>query len=82
MNTKLTKESVSSETLDWLLAEAVASSKSLSKLQRKLLNLKAGTEPYLQTLAEIAVAAEVLKAKLTSLITAIDDLEDTLPDDD
>jgi hypothetical protein len=35
----------------------------------------------LDLLPEIAVAAEVLKAKLASLIAAIDAAEDEMPDD-
>ena len=82
MSVKLTKEALPSETLEWLLTEAVEFSKPLSTLQRKLLNVKAGTEPYLKAQAEIAVAAEVLKAKLNSLISAIGAVEDSLPDED
>jgi len=81
MSAKLTKEALSSETLEWLLTEAVEFSKPLGKLQRKLQNLKAGTEPYLGVLAEITVAAEVLKAKLNSLISAVDAAEDSLPNE-
>jgi hypothetical protein len=79
MESKLTA-SPSTETLEWLGAGAVEYSKPLDMLHRRLLRLKRGSEPYWETMAEIAVAAEVLKAKLESLTSAIDAAEDGLPD--
>ena len=79
MGSKL-KAPPSTETLEWLTGEAVEYSKPLDRLYRRLLGLQRGSEPYWDTVAEIAVAAEVLKAKLDSLTIAIDAVEDGLPD--
>ncbi|GEM_PF-4253471 len=82
MKTRLAKEAPPLDTIEWLVKEAVECSKPLGKLRQKLLSLERGCETYLEALAEIAVASEVLKAKLNSLISAIDAAEDDLPNED
>jgi hypothetical protein len=81
MSTKLAKEARSLDTAEYALKEVIAASKSLDTLEQDMRRHKRGSDPYLETLAEIAVAAEVLNAKLTSLVAAIDAAEDGLPDE-
>lgn len=81
MNTRVAKEAPSLVTVEWLLTEVSEASDRLGRHQQELSRHKRGSDSYLQALAEIAVAAEVLKAKLASLVTAIDGTEDSLPDD-
>ena len=81
MSTKVAKEVPSLATVEWLLTEIDEASDTLKKRQRELSRHKRGSDSYLEVLAEIAVAAEVLKAKLVSLVIAIDGAEDSLPDE-
>lgn len=69
-------------TVEWLLAEIDEASDALRRHERELYRHKRGSDSYLGVLAEIAVGAEVLKTKLTSLIAAIDSLEDNMLDED
>ncbi|MGH9434166.1 MAG: hypothetical protein ACRD3T_21775 [Terriglobia bacterium] len=73
MSTNLTKETPPSETLEWLVSEAVESSEPLEKLRRKSLGLKRGSEAYSDTLAEIAVAVEVRPQSRTHRRLAVGD---------
>lgn len=80
MNTKVAKEASSLATVEWVFSEVDQASDTLRSHQQDLSRHKPGSEACLEVLAEVAVAAEVLKAKLASLVTAIDDVEDNLPD--
>ena len=67
---------------EWTLHEVHKYSKELEELRKRLATLPVDSAARLELLPEIAVAAEVLKAKLESLIAAIEAVEDELPDDD
>jgi hypothetical protein len=82
MATKLTERLPSLEDTDWALGEVHEYYKPLEELRKRLASLPPDSPARLDLLPEIAVAAEVLKAKLNSLIAAIDAVEDSLPDDD
>ena len=82
MATKLTERILSLEDTDWALSEVREYYKPLEDLRKRLGSLPPDSPARLDLLPEIAVAAEVLKAKLDSLIAAIDAVEDSLPDDD
>jgi len=82
MATKLTESAPSLEDADWALGEVHEYYKPLEVLRKRLASLPPDSPARLDLLAQIAVAAEVLKAKLDSLISAIDAVEDSLPDDD
>jgi hypothetical protein len=81
MGAKLTERIPSLEDADWALGEVHEYYKQLEELRRRLASLPADSPARLDLLPEIAVAAEVLKAKLDSLIAAIDAVEDNMPDD-
>jgi len=82
MGTKLTERIPSLEDTEWTLGEVHKYYKPLQELRKRLASLPPDSPDRLDLLPEIAVAAEVLKAKLDSLIGAIDEVEDSLPDDD
>lgn len=67
---------------EWALSEVNEYYKPLEGLRKQLENLPPESQARLDLLPEIAVAAEVLRAKLASLIAAIDAVEDELPGDD
>jgi hypothetical protein len=81
MATKLTERIPSLEDTDWALGEVHEYYKPLEELRTRLANLPPDSPARLDLLPEIAVAAEVLKAKLASLIAAIDAAEDEMPDE-
>ena len=81
MATKLTERIPSLEDTDWALAEVHEYHKPLEQLRKRLASLPPDSPARLDLLPEIAVAAEVLKAKLASLIAAIEAVEDEMPDD-
>ncbi len=81
MSTKVAKEEALLDTVEWALAEAIEAAKSLEARRDNLQANKRGSDAYWETLADIAVAAEVLKAKLETLVRATDDAEDALPGD-
>jgi hypothetical protein len=82
MATKPTERLPSLEDTVWVLSEVHEYSKPLEELRKRLATLPPDGPARIDLLPEIAVAAEVLKAKLDSLIAAIDAVEDSLPDDD
>jgi hypothetical protein len=82
MATKLTDRIPSLEDSDWALGEVHEYYKPLEELRKRLASLPPDSPARLDLLPEIAVAAEVLKDKLHSLIATIDAVEDALPDDD
>jgi hypothetical protein len=81
MATKTTERVPSLEDTDWALGEVHEYYKPLEELRRRLVNLPPHSPARLDLLPEIAVAAEVLKAKLDSLIAAIEAAEDEMPDE-
>ena len=81
MATKLTERIPSLEDTDWTLGEVNKYYKALEELRKRLASLPPDSPARLDLLPEIAVAAEVLKAKLSSLIAAIDAAEDKMPVD-
>ncbi|MGH9455312.1 MAG: hypothetical protein ACRD2O_15230 [Terriglobia bacterium] len=81
MSTRVVKEDTLLETVEWALAEAVEAAKSLQDGRENLRAHKRGSEAYWEALAAVAVAAEVLRAKLDTLVRATDTAEDGLPDD-
>ncbi|HXJ92046.1 MAG TPA: hypothetical protein VMT20_04100 [Terriglobia bacterium] len=82
MATKVTERRPSLADAEWTLDEVHEYCKPLEELRKRLVSLPPDSPARLDLLPEIAVAAEVLKAKLTSLIAAVDAVEDELPDDD
>ena len=82
MGTKLRERIPSLEDTDWALNEVHEYYKPLEELHKRLASLPPDSPARLNLLPEIAVATEVLKAKLDSLIAAIDAVEDSLPDND
>ena len=81
MGPKLTERIPSLEDANWALGEVHEYYKSLEELGKRLASLPPDSPARLELLPEIAVAAEVLKAKLVSLIAAIEAVEDEMPDD-
>jgi hypothetical protein len=81
MATKLTERIPSLEDNDWALGEVNEYYKPLEELRQRLASVPPDSPARLDLLPEIAVAAEVLKAKLASLIAAIEAAEDEMPDD-
>jgi hypothetical protein len=81
MATKLTQRIPSMEDTGWALGEVYEYYKPLEELRKRLATLPPDSPARLDLLPEIAVAAEVLKAKLASLIAAIEAAEDEMPDD-
>ena len=82
MATKVTERPPSLADAEWTLDEVHGYYKPLEELRKRLVSLPPDSAARLDLLPEIAVAGEVLKAKLASLIAAIDAIEDELPDDD
>lgn len=76
-----TKAAPRLENLEHKLDEIAREYEPLEKARQRMKRLKGGSEAYLDTLPEIAVAAEVVKAKLDSLISIIDEIVDAMPDD-
>jgi len=66
---------------EWALDQVHEYYRPLEELRSRLASLPPDSAARLNLLPEIAVAAEVLKAKLASLIAAIDAAEDEMPDD-
>ena len=81
MGAKLTERIPSLEDTDWVLSEVHEYYKPLEELRKRLASLPPESSARLDLLPQIAVLAEVLKAKLDSLIAAIDAVEDNMPDD-
>ncbi len=81
MSTRVVKEDALLETVEWALAEAVEAAKSLQDRRENLRAHKRGSEAYWQALTAVAVAAEVLRAKVDTILHATDAAEDGLPDD-
>ncbi len=81
MATKATERIPSLADSEWTLDQVHEYYKPLEELRSRLAGLPPGSPARLDLLPEIAVAAEVLKAKLASLIAAIDAAEDEMPDD-
>lgn len=82
MATKVTERPPSLVDAEWTLDQVNEYYKPLEGLRKRLGSLSPDDPARLDLLPEIAVAAEVLKAKVESLIVAIDSVEDELPDDD
>jgi hypothetical protein len=80
--TKVAERPPSMADAEWTLDEVYEYYKPLEELRKRLASLPPDDAARFELLPEIAVAAEVLKAKLTSLTAAIDAVEDELPDDD
>ncbi len=80
MATKLTERSASLADAEWTLDQVYEYYKPLEELRSRLGRLPPDDPARLDLLPEIAVAAEVLKAKIQSLTNAIDAVEDELPD--
>lgn len=81
MSTKMVKGEVLLETVEWALAEAIEAAEALDDGRKNLRQHKRGSEAYWESLERIAVAAEVLRAKLETLVRATDAAEDDLPDE-
>ncbi len=81
MGAKLTEQLPSLEDTDWALGEVHEYYKPLEDLRKRLVSLPPDSPARLDLLPEIAVAAEVLKAKLASLLAAIEAAEDSMPDE-
>jgi hypothetical protein len=81
MATKLTQHIPSLEDIEWVSGEVHEYYKPLEELRKRLASLPPDSPARLHLLPEIAVAADVLKAKLASLIAAIEAAEDEVPDD-
>jgi hypothetical protein len=81
MATKLTERIPSLEDTVWALGEVHEYYKPVEELRKRLASLPPDSPARLDLLPEIAVAAEVLKAKLASLIAAIEAVEDEMPDE-
>jgi hypothetical protein len=65
-----------------LIDEAVEAYEEMIALRKKLMQLKQGSEAYLDVLPDVAVCASVITAKTEALLLEIDAIEDSLPDDD
>jgi len=81
MSTRVTERVPSLEDPEWALDEVNEYYKPLEELRKRLASLPADSPGRLELLPEIAVAAEVLKAKLATLIAAIEAAEDEMPDE-
>jgi hypothetical protein len=81
MATKVTQRPPSLADAEWTLDQVSEYYKPLEELRKRLSTLPQDDPAWLDLLPEVAVAAEVLKAKLASLIAAIDAVEDELPED-
>jgi hypothetical protein len=81
MATELTHRIPSLEDTHWALGEVYEYYNPLEELRKRLASLPPDSPARIDLLPEIAVAAEVLKAKLASLIAAVDAAEDEMPDD-
>jgi hypothetical protein len=81
MATKLKERIPALEDTDWALGEVHEYYRPLEELRKRLASLPVDSPARLALLPEIAVAAEVLKAKLASLLAAIEAVEDNMPDD-
>ena len=81
MASKVTERIQSLADSEWTLDEVREYYKPLEDLRNRLASLPRDGRARLDLLPEIAVAAEVLKAKLASLIAAIDAAEDEMPDE-
>ncbi|HEV2425042.1 MAG TPA: hypothetical protein VGZ29_09475 [Terriglobia bacterium] len=79
MATKVTERRPSLANAEWTLGQVYEYDKPLEGLRKEVTSLPPDHAARLDLLPEIAVAAEVLKAKLQSLTDAI---EDELPEDD
>ena len=82
MSIKVTNRMPSLADAEWLLGEVREYYKRLDELRERLCKLDRDNPTRLDLLAEIGVAAEVLRGKLSSLISAIDAVEDEMPADD
>ena len=71
---------LSLEGLESLLAEVTEYYGRYEKHLQKLHRLGRGSEPYRKALAELEVAAEVLRTKAEHASLAIDDYVESLPD--
>lgn len=65
-----------------LIDEAVGAYEEMIALRKKLMQLKQGSEVYLDVLPDVAVCASVITAKTEALLLEIDAIEDSLPDED
>jgi len=66
---------------EWTLDEVHEYYKPFEELRKRLASLAPDTPARLDLLPEIAVAAEVLKGKLDSLLAAVEAVEDNMPDE-
>ncbi|MGH9406786.1 MAG: hypothetical protein ACRD3D_13240 [Terriglobia bacterium] len=80
MATKTIAPSV--RTLDHLLDEAEEYSKEFLRLRAKMSRLKSGSEPYLDLMADMAIAALSVKLKMESVQEEADAIILAMPDDD
>ena len=77
----ITKAGATLENLERKLQEAAEAYGEMDRLRHKLLRLKRGSDPYLDIMSEISVAAIVLAAKCESVDRITDEIIDTLPDE-
>jgi len=75
------KTGTSLETLEHKLGEIAEECKAMESLAHKLARAKRGNEAYFDLLAQISVSGNVLTAKLQSLDSMIEDVEDAMPDE-
>ncbi len=70
------------ETVELLLGEVAECYRPFEKLRQKLSRLRRGSEAYLDLLAELEVAAEVLRTKAEHAGLAIEEFAESLPETD
>jgi hypothetical protein len=69
------------ETVELLVDEVREYSDRFNKLRRRLGQLRRGTRPYLDVLADLDVELFALKLKAEHAHEAVEEFEDSLPDD-
>jgi hypothetical protein len=69
------------ETVELLVDEVREYSDRFNKLRRKLGRLRRGTGPYLDVLADLDAELFALKLKAERAHEAVEEFEDSLPDD-
>lgn len=77
-----TKTIPSLETIERMLDEVEEWSGRVSKIRRKMAKVKRGTDAYEDLLADLWVELEWLKSKAETAARAIDEHQESLPNDD
>lgn len=77
-----TKAPASLRCIEIFLDEGAQACQEMVRLRQKLRRKKPGIESYFDQLPDIAVSAEVIAAKMKTLVHEIDAIEDAMPDED